>query len=208
MSATSSTETLESAAPELIERRRSIRKLADGPLPADALRRLTDAIERSPASMGTTPWHIVLLRERRAEFWTLVESAFREHLSGEQLDRYLARLDGFRPAGIVALVFEDLAVRDALMAKGISEEMAIDFNLQGLGIVQHAIWLTATEMGLGASLQHWNAQLAAALPAFTGLDPARYRIIAQIPIGIPAEVPGPRNPERAPGWSVDAPAIP
>lgn len=206
----SSTETLPlaatataSLAPTLVERRRSIRKLADGDLPPQAVAAITHAIERSPASMGTTPWRIVLLQDRRDEFWALVEQAFRDNLADEQLDRYLARLDGFRRAGLVALVYEDLAVRETLESKGVPAEMAVDFNLQGLGIVQHAIWLTATEQGLGASLQHWNAMLEQPLAAFTGLDPVRYRLIAQMPIGIPDEVPGPRNPDREPGWILD-----
>ncbi|MFM9107107.1 MAG: nitroreductase family protein [Chloroflexota bacterium] len=192
-----------SLVPDLIERRRSIRKLAAGDLPPDAIAALTAAIERSPASMSTTPWRIVLLRDRRAEFWNLVEQAFREHFTGEKLERSLARLEGFRPAALVALVYEDLEVRAFLEAKGMPADTAVDFNLQGLGIVQHAIWITAASLGLGASLQHWNAQIEQPLAAFLGLDPARWRLIAQMPIGVPAETPGPRKPDRDPGWELD-----
>jgi uncharacterized protein len=201
------TESITVPAPEsvadLLNRRRSVRVLADGPLPDGAIAAFAEAIERSPASMGMAPWRIVLLEERRGEFWDLVDAAFRARLADERLERYLKRLDGFRPAALVALVYEDLASRQALRDTGVTDDLALEFNLQGLGIVQYSIWLTATGLGLGASLQHWNAQIETPLAAFTGLDPERYRLVSQIPIGWPADSPAPRDPEPGSGWIID-----
>jgi hypothetical protein len=39
---------------------------------------------------------VVLVHQRRAAFWDEVELGFRSSLSGDRLDRYLDRLQGFR----------------------------------------------------------------------------------------------------------------
>jgi len=189
---------------DAIARRRSVRKLVDGPLPGDALARLAAAVEHAPASMGIPPWEVVFLRERRAAFWDLVECAFRERLEGDQLERYLGRLAGFREAALVALVFEDAQANERLLATGyLTEPVARDFAVQALGIVQMALWLTAADLGLAASLQHWDAQIAEPLEGFVGLPRSRYRLVAVMPIGHAAEQPGAKDPEPWRRWSVD-----
>lgn len=189
---------------ETIATRRSIRKLVDGPLPEGTLERLAGAVEHAPASMGTPPWEVVFLRERRAAFWDLVERAFRDRLDGEQLERYLGRLEGFREAAVVALVFEDAEATERLLATGyLTEPVARDFAVQALGIVQMALWLTAVDLGLAASLQHWDAQIAEPLEAFVGLPRSRYRLVAAMPIGHAAEQPGEKDPATWRRWSLD-----
>lgn len=193
---------------ETIAARRSIRMLVDGPLPEGALERLASAVEHTPASMGIPPWEVVLVRERRAEFWDLVERAFRERLEGEQLVRYLGRLEGFHEAAVVALVFEDAEATEKLVGTGyITEPVARDFAVQALGMVQMSLWLTATDLGLAASLQHWDAQIEEPLEAFAGLPRSRYRLVAVMPIGHAGEEPGAKDPAPWRRWSVDpAPA--
>ena len=192
------------AARDLLGQRRSVRALQDGPLPDGMLEALGSAIDSTPAAFGMSPWQVVLLHERRGMFWDVVERSFREHLTGEQLDRYLTRLDGFRPAVVVAMVYEDLSVRERLVSeRGLSSETGFDFALQGLGMVQLGMWLAATGFGLGASLQHWDWMVEAALAEFAGLPQACFRLVSVMPFGHPAEDASTPAGDRPHAWVID-----
>ncbi len=179
-------EDVPSRLPDLLARRRTIRRLVDGPLRVGALDLLADAIGRTPAAFGVQPWRVVLVRDRRDEFWDLVESGFSERLAGERLARYLDRLDGFAGAAVVALVYEETGTADRLRdGWSLPERTETDFVQQGLGMVQFSIWLAATDLGLAA---------------FAGLDHEHPRLVSIMPIGHADEEPRPAT--SGAGWTV------
>lgn len=174
----------------LLERRRSIRRLRPGPFPLEARDRLLEAIRLTPAAFNLPPWHVVLVEQTLDAFWALVERGFREQLTDERLARYLDRLEGFRPAVAVALVYEDTAIAPRLRdAWQISPTQADAFVQQGLGMLQLALWLALTADGLVTSLQHWDWLLEDRIAAFVGIDRSRYRLAAAMPIGHADEPP-------------------
>lgn len=173
---------------DLLAQRRSIRRLAGGVLAPDTIARLQDAVVRTPSAFGVTPWQIVILHEHRDAFWDEVAAAFRDGLEGERLQRYLGRLEGFRSGAGVILIYEDLAARPTLHQNwGLSEQTAHDFVHQGLGMLQLAIWLVLTEVGLVASIQHWDWLIQNRVAALLDLPTERYQLISVLPIGEPAE---------------------
>jgi predicted oxidoreductase (fatty acid repression mutant protein) len=179
----------------LLGRRRSIRRLRHCELDTETLERVQEAILRTPSAYGVPVWHVVLVHQRRAAFWEEVELGFRASLSGDRLDRYLDRLQGFREAAAVALIYED---RDALPelrdAWNLSEETAHSFVQQGLGMVQLAIWLAVTAEGLATSLQHWDWLIQDRIAGFVDLPGERFHLAATMPIGLPAEEPRQATP--------------
>ena len=180
----------------LMRDRRSIRRLAPGPFPDRTRQRLLEAVSLTPAAFNLPPWHVVLVHERRDALWSEVEAGFREHLSEDRLERYLDRLEGFRAGVAVALVFADQRVDRALREeKGVSEQTAIEFVQQALGMVQLALWLGITAEGLASSLQHWDDLIGERMARFCGLAPNDFRLAATMPIGYAAEEP--RLIERA-----------
>jgi len=155
----------------IMARRRSIRRLGAGPFPIATRERLLAAIRLTPAAYNLPPWRVVLVHERRDELWAEVAAGFREGLSGDRLERYLDRLDGFRGGVAVALIFEDRAVERALREeKGAAPEVAQTFVQQAMGMVQLALWLAITAEGLVTSLQHWDDLIGARAARFAGLD--------------------------------------
>jgi predicted oxidoreductase (fatty acid repression mutant protein) len=181
----------------LLERRRTIRRLRPGPFTLDTKQRLLDAIQLTPAAFNLPPWHVVLISETRMAFWDVVEEGFRANLEGDRLQRYLDRLEGFRPGVAIALIYEDLAVRPALRdAWQVGDEQATSFVQQGLGMLQLSIWLALTAEGLVTSLQHWDWLLEDRIADFVGFPIERYRLTAAMPIGYADEPP--RTVERTP----------
>jgi predicted oxidoreductase (fatty acid repression mutant protein) len=178
----------------LLERRRSIRRLRPGPFSAASLHRIVEAIRLTPAAYNLPPWHVVIIRDELSAYWRLVEQAVNERLDGDRRNRYLDRLDGFRGGVAVALIFEDVSVRQQLAdAWQISLEQAGAFAEQGLGMVQLALWLAVTAEGLVASLQHWEWLLDDGVVDFVGLPTDQFRLIATLPIGHAGEEPRPTD---------------
>lgn len=174
----------------LMARRRSIRRLRQGPFTDAIVERLLDAIRLTPAAFNLPPWHVVIVHERRDAFWTLVEDDCRDKLEGDRLTRYLDRLDGFRSGVGAILVFENRAATPALEAAwNITEAQARSFVEQGLGMVQLAIWLALTADHLVSSLQHWDWLSEYRLSGFLGLPKDDYRLVAAMPIGYADEPP-------------------
>lgn len=175
---------------DLLKRRRSIRKLRDGPLPPGAIGRIATAASLVPSAFNAPPWHVAIIHERRDAFWEIVEAAFRERLSGERLDRYLARLDGFRSGAGAVLVFEDRAAIASLQVSyQLPAETAESYGQQAIGMVQLALWVAIVEEGLATSLQHWEALIEDAVARFLDLPAERFRLTATMPLGYPDEPP-------------------
>lgn len=174
----------------VFQNRRSIRRLQDGPFTPEMRQRVLEAVHLTPAAYNLPPWRVVLVHERREETWQQIEAAFRDHLTGERLERNLARLDGFRPGVALALIYEDLRVGRALREeKGASDELATQFVQQALGMVQLSLWLALTAEGLSTSLQHWEEFLADRTENLAGLPAADFQLAAAMPIGYAAEEP-------------------
>ncbi len=177
---------------DLLRRRRTIRRLSDGPLPDGALARISAAVHRVPAAYGRPVWHVVVVRETRAAFWNAVEDAFRARLDADRLARYLDRLDGFRSGAGVLLVYENRRAADgARAADGLSSAQATVFAQQGLGMVPFALWLALVAEGLSSSLQHWEWLVEDRLADLLGVPANRYRLVATMPFGFAAEDPPP-----------------
>ena len=183
----------------LLDRRRSIRRLRDVDLAGATVARLTEAVRLTPAAYNLPPWHVVLVRERRAQLWAVVEAAMRASLEGDRLARNLDRLAGLRSGAGLLLVYEDATVQPRLRdAWRITDEQATAFVQQGLGMVQLALWLALTEEGLVASLQHWDWLVPDGFSALVGLPADRFALAVAIPFGAPDEAPRPTDrPEGA-----------
>ena len=174
----------------LLAQRRSIRRLRPGPFAESTQARLHEAVRLTPAAFNVASTHVVFVHAERAAFWQAIEDGFRERLDGDRLERYLSRLDGFRPGVGAALVFEDTLARAALVeAWSITEAQALAFAEQGLGMVQLALWLALTAEGLVTSLQHWDWLVADRIAAFVNLPQDRFRLAAVLPMGYPDEEP-------------------
>lgn len=176
----------------IMTRRRSIRRLRNAPFDPASLTRILEAARLAPAAYNRPPWHVVVVHERRAEFWALVEEAFRERLEPDRLARYLDRLQGFRGGIATIHLYEDRSAIDEMReAWHISAEQAAAFTAQAMGMVQLALWLAIVAEGLATSIQHWETLIEDRLAGFLDLSADHYRLVATMPFGYAAEEPRP-----------------
>lgn len=177
-----------------VRRRRSVRKLAYGPVSDETIRTILDAGRWSPSSANTQPVRVVVLKERHKEFWDFVEQTLKAKLQGEQLERALNRLPGYR-SGVFTLVFyEDTTIANNKPAAA-NEKVWKGFAIQAMGIVQANVWNAIAAAGLAASNQHINYQIEEELRHFLGV-PETWESYSIFPVGYPAETP-PEGVRRA-----------
>ena len=173
---------------ENILKRRSIRKLASGPVSEETISHILEAARWSPSSGNSQPTRIVVLKERNSEFWDFIEATFKQKLQGEQLQRALGRLPGYR-AGVFSIVFfEDTTIAEKQLASGMPAEVVKSFAAQALGIVQANVWNAIATAGLAASNQHMNLQMEEELREFLNV-PSTWKSYSIFPVGYPDEVP-------------------
>ena len=135
----------------------------------------------------------VLFGEKHLEFWAIVMETLRNRILADEFRSTENRINGFA-AGCGTLLFYD----DSSVTKGLAERFQLyrdkipDWAEQANGMLQFAIWAQLEAAGLGASLQHYNPIIDNEVRnAF--LIPSDWRLIAQMPFGVPTEDPIDKN---------------
>lgn len=175
----------------MLEARRSTRRLVPGSFPPALVESLASATSLIPSSFNTQPWHVLVLCERNTEFWDLVTETIEARLDGDRRDRYLGRARDLREGGMTLLIFEDLDLSGP--NEYISTAEAREYASQAFGMLQLSLWLILIAHGLATSLQHWHFLLGDVALTFASLPDEGYRLVAFMPVGYPAESPGPRQ---------------
>lgn len=181
---------------EVIKRRRSIRKLTDGPLSDATIHAILEAGRWAPSSSNTQPARMVVLRERHAALWDFIGETLATKLQGEQLERARARIPGYR-AGLFSIVFYEDTTIAANPPPGARAEVWKSFAVQAMGITQANVWNAIAAAGLAASNQHTNLMIEEELRGFLGV-PETWQSYSIFPVGYAAEVPadGVRHPHE------------
>jgi uncharacterized protein len=179
-----------------VQNRRSIRKLAYGPVSDETIHAIVEAGRLSPSSANTQPVRMVVLKERHQELWDFIEQTLRAKLQGAQLERALGRLPGYRTGVFTIVFYEDTTIANnpPLGAKAAQWK---NFAIQAMGITQINVWNAIAAAGLAASNQHINLQIEEELRDFLGV-PETWESYSIFPVGYPAETPqeGVRHPHE------------
>lgn len=103
---------------------------------------------------------IVLFTDSHHQFWNIVKDVQRQHVPASVYEGIRIKLDQCENAYGTILFYEDQNAIQQLQKK--IPFSADDFPLwseQTSGMVQFAAWTALADSGLGASLQHYNAQI-------------------------------------------------
>ncbi|MEA5019354.1 MAG: nitroreductase family protein [Gordonibacter sp.] len=119
---------------------------------------------------------VVALGNQNNALWDVIYDAFGGKVARE-------KIDGFSSGrGTVLFFIDDDTVR------GMQDQFASyadnfpGWALQASGMLQISIWSGLRELGIGASLQHYNPVIDDAVHALFEV-PASYRLVAQMPFG-------------------------
>lgn len=171
---------------EAIKARRSQYSLGkDLPLPvAEVTALIQEAVKLSPSAFNSQSSRAVVLYGAESDtFWSLVTEALRKVVPAEKFADTEKKLQGFAAGAGTILFYEDQDVVAELQRKftAYADNFPV-WSEQASGIAQFSVWSALANVGIGASLQHYNPLPDAAAAAEWQL-PASWKLRAQMPFG-------------------------
>lgn len=145
---------------------------------------IREAVKHSPSSFNSQTSRVVTLYgESHTKFWEIVRETLRKMVPAEAFANTSAKIDSFAAGFGTALFYEDQDV-----VKGLQEQFALYadnfpvWSEHSSAIAQFATWTALSEIGVGASLQHYNPIIDAEV-AETFDIPANWKLRAQLVFG-------------------------
>lgn len=164
---------------------------------------ITHIVQESPSSGNSQTSRVVVVTgDKKQELWDTIAEAQRSILSGGMLDWFNGVYEGAVNGFGTVLFFEDREAVDAMNAG--SQTRREYYKEQNAAITEYAVWLGLTELGYGASLQHFNIGYEQGFDKAIKevLDlPMTWELNAQMPFGNVVE-PGERKERMNPAEQV------
>lgn len=143
-----------------------------------------DAVKYAPSAFNSQSARlIVLLGERHEEFWSLTKSVLKDIVPADKFAPTENKIDSFAAARGTVLYFEDWDTVTGLQEKFPSyKDNFLLWAYQSNGMVEFIVWTALAQLGLGASLQHYNPIVDEKVHKAFGA-PKSWKLIAQMPFG-------------------------
>jgi len=145
---------------------------------------IQDAIKHSPSSFNSQSSRAVILFGAESEkVWQIAIDEVRKVAPAEGFDKTEAKLKSFAAGVGTVLFYEDQDVVRSLQEKfALYADNFPVWSEQAGGMAQLSTWAALANAGVGASLQHYNPLIDAAVAAQWNI-PASWKLRAQMPFG-------------------------
>ena len=178
---------------EAVKTRRSVYSISkSSPVSDDKIREIVEeAVLHSPTAFNSqTSRAIVLLGEEHDKLWDITTETLRKIVPADQFESTGEKMKSFKSGYGTVLFFEDQAIVKQLQENyaAYADNFPIWSN-QSSGMLQFVVWTAFAEVGLGASLQHYNPLIDEEVKQTWGL-PSEWKLIAELPFGSIAAAPG------------------
>lgn len=179
---------------EVIVERRSYYQIANqSPISDEEIKALIDlAVMHVPSAFNSQSARIVLLLgDHHQKLWDIVKVTLAKKLSEESFKSTQVKIESCFQCGYgTVLFYEDQEIVKNLQKQfpSYSDRFPL-WSEQASGMHQYAIWLLLKEAGFGSSLQHYNLLIDAEVAKTWNIHP-EWKLIAQMPFGVPISEPG------------------
>lgn len=128
---------------------------------------------------------LVLLGQDSDKLWDIVLATLKTMVPEVNFPATETRIAGFKAGYGTILFFEDVdAIKDLEVKFATYKDRFAPWSQQSSGMFQFATWVALEKEGLGASLQHYNPLIDDEVRT-TWDVPSTWRLIAQMPFGVP-----------------------
>lgn len=131
---------------------------------------------------------VIALGQKQQLLWDTIYDVFEKKVPREKIDSFSAG------AGTVLFFYDNDVVAGLQERFPRYAENFPGWALQASGMLQLSVWTGLRELGIGASLQHYNPVIDSAVRTLFGL-PESYKLVSQMPFGGIAEEPQPKEKE-------------
>ena len=182
---------------EAMKHRRTYYSIGSGsPVSDSEIERVVrEALKHVPSAFNSQSARVVLLLgDGHKKLWNIVKSTLKKLVSAEDFDRTEAKIDGCFAAGHgTVLYFEDTSVVEKLQEAfpSYKDNFPI-WSHHTSAMHQFAVWTMLEDLGLGASLQHYNPLIDEEVRRTWNL-PEEWQLVAQMPFGTPTGEPGEKS---------------
>lgn len=177
---------------EAMEGRRSIYGICDeSTISAEEILEIVDnSTKHIPSAFNSQSQRVaVLFGEKHLEFWGIVMETLRKRILAEEFRPTEKKIQGFAAGCGTLLFYDDHSVTKGLMERFTTYKESFPiWAEQANGMLQFAIWAQLEAEGLGATIQHYNPIIDKDVKDAFNI-PSDWRLIAQMPFGVPTEVP-------------------
>lgn len=171
---------------EALEKRRSIYNLGDKQvLSPDKIMELVDkAVKHTPSAFNSQSARVVVLfGGNYMRLWDIVLQKLRQIVPADKFASTEQKINSFKKGYGTVLFFEDESVVKTLQVKyPLYQDNFPKWSEQASGMVQFAVWTALEEVGLGASLQHYNPLIDDEVHKEWGL-PEDWKLMSEMPFG-------------------------
>lgn len=179
---------------EAVEKRRSFYQINNQSTltEAELLDLIRFAVENVPSAFNSQTTRIVLLTGKAHQrLWNIVKETLRKLVSAETFVKTEQKIDGNFACGYgTVLYFEDMSVVRTLQEKFPTYKDNFPIWAEHSNAMhQFVVWTMLEDRGMGASLQHYNPLIDNEVIAAWNL-PSHWKLIAQMPFGVPVAQPG------------------
>lgn len=161
------------------------------PIPQQRIQEiLAEAITLTPSSFHSQSSRAALLfGDRHQKLWSIVLETLRGVVPADKFAATEAKIASFAAGYGTILYFEDMTTVETLQKNfPLYAENFPVWSLQSAGMLQYVVWTALSQEGLGASLQHYNPLIDAAVRAEFGIA-ENWKLLAQMPFGTPNSEP-------------------
>ena len=153
------------------------------------------AVEFVPSAFNSQTTRVVLLTGKAHEkLWTIVKNTLRKLVPADAFSKTEEKIDGSFSCGYgTILYFEDMSIVRSLQESfpAYKDNFPV-WAEQTDAMHQLTIWTMLEDAGMGASLQHYNPLIDDEVRKTWNL-PDDWKLIAQMPFGVPVAQPGPKE---------------
>lgn len=176
---------------EILKQRRSYYAIgSDLPVPeSQVVKKIEEYTELVPDAFNMKSSRVVLaLGKKQDLLWDAIYDAFGGKVKHE-------KLDGFKAGAGTVLFFYDTDTVTGMQKQfpGYADNFPL-WALQASGMLQFTVWSGLRELGIGATVQHYNPVIDEAVAKLFGV-PKSWKLISQMPFGNILEEPEPKDLE-------------
>ncbi|MBP1755951.1 MAG: hypothetical protein H6Q59_2349 [Firmicutes bacterium] len=178
---------------QAVESRRTYYAIGkDTKVSTEEVKKVVDhAVKFVPSAFNSQSARVVVLAgENHDKLWEIARETLRKIVPAEAFASTDEKINSFKNGAGTLLFFEDQAVVQGLQdAFPLYKDNFPIWSLQSSGMVQFTIWTALENLGLGASLQHYNPLIDDEVHSTWSL-PDNWKLLGQMPFGHPLADPG------------------